>query len=773
MSFVSGAVVSTGGSYAPASGTNTCLVWVNSTTGAGVRTASAQDFGGSSMSEVSLSEFSIDLTGSGDPAINSSYLFNPGTTSNALTLTWTGSVFNQNSYAFTIDNVDSITSEDGDTYTASTNPSLTYNAVSGDTVVYVRHHARGGAATSWTAPTGFTQRANMHLVTSPARRSCAVWTKEVTTTETGATVQATESASGDGVHNVFVVKGATVDTSVNASLETLSITANRSFVLASNIATLTNTVNNYQTVGSVEDFGAGGTNVSSVTYRDETQEVVTIRNGSASMDVYPYSATNDYTVSATKTINLTFDGSDCEGVCDMGQGEFATCSEDGGRYQVNIYDWPNAAGTTATSKQEFTLAANGVDNNSGSEGIAYDRQNSIFYIVGEGEQGSTDREFFKLLRPGVNGRLGDTSTSYAYNDADDGDGWSLDDYISQDWDPEVAFASYGATGATFDLSGLDFDHASGDLLFASDTGQMVLQVNPDDGSVTAERSVSGQTQTEGVCVLPDGRLMIMGEPAQYQVYEVISSTEISATTETLTIGTFNATIEITTIINISATLETLSITTNQATIQALVDNNISATIESLAINTFNSNVENLTNTEISATLEVLNLTTYQAIIQAGVNVNVNATLETISINTFNTNVDALVNTNINTTIESLAITTYNSNVDHSIDIDISATLETLSIIAYNADIELGSSFNISASLEALSIIMHGAQVQALVSVEVSATIETLTINTFNAGISDGKFWQDESLQQANWTIESEAESPPIWTDKAQNNTEWN
>lgn len=540
MSFVSGAVTAPSGSYAPASGTSTMLFWVNGSTGAGTRTASAQDFGGSSMSEVSNSEFSIDLTGGGDPAINSSYLVNPGTTSQALTLSWTGTVFNQNGYAFTVDNVDSVASTSGATYTASTNPSLTYDAENGDTVVYVRHHARGGAATSWTDPTGFTQRANIHLVTSPARRSMSVWTKDVTTTETGATVQATESASGDGCHSVFVIKAASADTEVTMTSATMDLNPFKMFVLSSNIASLINTVDNYEGIGSVDNFGGGGSNTSDVTYRDETDEVITIRNGSATADVYPYSLTGDYTGAATKTITLNFDGSDCEGICDMGGGEFATCSEDGGRYQFNIYDWPTALGTTATSKQEFTIAANAANNNSGPEGIAYDRANKIFYIVGEGEESSTDREFFKVLRPGVDGRFGDTSTSYAYNDADDADGWSLDDYISQDWDPEVEFASYGATGAQFDLSSIDFDHDSGDVLIASDTGQMVLQVNPDDGSVTAERSVSGQTQTEGVCVLPNGQLMIMGESDEYQVYESIQT--INMTLATMTLQAYNVTI---------------------------------------------------------------------------------------------------------------------------------------------------------------------------------------------------------------------------------------
>ncbi len=539
MPFVSGAITASGGNYTPASGTDTMLVVVSGSTGAGLSTASSQDFGGSAMSEVNNSEFSVDLTGSGDPAISSSYLINPGTTSQAFTLSWTGTRFTQNNYAFTVSGVNSVTGESGATYTSSTNPSLTYSAENGDTVVYVRHHARGGGAISWTSdPAGFTRQESINLVTSPARRTFAIWTRDVTSTLTNETAQAVESAAGDGEHSIFVIKAASDDVTANMTLETISIDSFNMFVLASNIASLINTVDNYELVGSgVSNFGAGGSNTSDATYRDETDELITIRNGSATADVYDLGSYG----TATKTITLNFDGSDCEGICDMGGGEFATCSEDGGRYQFNIYDWPSDVGTTATSKQEFTIAANAADNNSGPEGICFDRANQIFYIVGEGEETSTDREFFKVLRPGVLGRFGDTSTSYAYNDADDGDGWSLDDYISQPWDPETAFSSYGATGATFDLSSIDFDHDSGNVLIASHTGQKVLQVDVTDGSVVAEIDNTDLTQMEGVAILPDGNLMMMGEADEYQIFESI--TTINMTTATMTIQGYNMTIE--------------------------------------------------------------------------------------------------------------------------------------------------------------------------------------------------------------------------------------
>jgi len=683
MSFVSGSTTASGSAYAPASGTDTVLVWVNGASGAGSATGSAQDFGGTSMSEVTNNDQTVDLAGNGDPSGNASYLVSPGTTSQTLSITWSVSRSSQNGYAFTVDGVDSVASTDGNNYTADASPSLTYSAENGDTVVYWRNHARGGGAISWTDPTSFTRRASLDLITSPARRTIAIWTRDVTTTLSGVSVSATESASGDGVHGVFVLKAASADTSVNATTDAVVLAKNNPFVLASNIASLINTVDNYVAQGSVGNFAAGGTNTSDATYRDETDELVTIRNGGATADVY------DLGVYGTlvKTITLNFDGSDCEGICDMGGGEFATCSEDGGRYQVNIYDWPSDVGTTANSKQELTLAAPGTDNNSGAEGVCYDRKNKIFYVVGEGEQTSTDREFFKVLRPGVEGRSGDTTTSYAYNDADDGDGWSFDDYVTQPWDPEVEFASYGATGAAFDLSSIDFDHASDNIVIASDTGQKALQVDVTDGSVVAEIDITSLSQMEGVAILPDGEIMFMGEADEYQIFESVLN--ISASTDTIALATFSATVQVSTPTNITATLDTVALAELPATVEALVNLEVTATLDTISLADFNATVEALTNTNVTATLDAVVLASSAA------------------------TVEALTNTNV------------------------SATLDTISLAGINPVVQFGDDVSFTASLDTISISPLAASVEALVNLEVSATVDNVALQGYSASIGTG------------------------------------
>jgi uncharacterized protein YjiK/type III secretory pathway component EscR len=728
MPFISGAITASGGSYTPASGTDTMLVVVSGSTGSGLSTASSQDFGGSPMSEVNNSEFSIDLTGSGDPAISSSYLINPGTTSQAFTLSWTGTRFTQNNYAFTVSGVNSVTGESGSTYTSSTNPSLTYSAENGDTVVYVRHHARGGGAISWTSdPTGFTRQESINLVTSPARRTFAIWTRDVTSTLTNETAQAVESAAGDGDHGIFVIKAASPDVNAEPNLQTLSITSFKPFVLASNIASLINTINNYSAVGSVASFAGGGTNTSDATYRDETGELITIRNGSASADVY------DLGVYGTvkKTISLTFDGSDCEGICDMGLGEFATCSEDGGRYQFNIYDWPSDVGTAATSKQEFTIAPNGTDNNSGAEGICYDRKNKIFYIVGEGEQTSTSRRFFKVLRPGVNGRFGDTSTSYAYNDADDGDGWSLDDYISEPFDPEVAFSSYGASGATFDLSSIDFDHASDNVVITSDTGQEVLQVDPSDGTVIADLSVTSLSQMEGVAILPSGDMMLMGEADEYIIYE--AAIAISASFVPISIAIFNPAVEISSPLNVDATSESLSIAALNPAVEVLVDLAVAASLVAVAITPINPNAEVLTNTNINSPTQALSIQAFNPSVDVLTNLAVEATVESLAISLFNPSAEALINKEITATVENLSLAKFNPDANVSLDLSVTATLETIDLTAFNPSVLVD--LNITTNLVAMGLSAISPAFSQDIEYNITVTSGSLSVLSFDPVIT--------------------------------------
>jgi len=339
--------------------------------------------------------------------------------------------------------------------------------------------------------TGIDAPADISVVGGEFRIDGGSWTSSATTISNNSTVQLRQTTSDFG--------GA--KTTVTLTVGTIGVDWNTT---TSVLAKLDGLVENYTTSGNVLSFGHALTNTSGGTFKEDTGQVAIIRNGVRIVYLYDL---GDYD-NIIKTIDLTLDGTDTEGICDMGNGEFATCSEDGGRQQVNIYDWPT--GTTAASKQELTLGPTLGDTNSGPEGICYDRVNKTFYVCVEGEQTSTERAVLKFVRPT------NTTTDYTYTDPEL--------TVEVAFDAEVAFDSLGTSGATFDLSDMDFDNATGNLVFASHTGEAVVQVNKDTGAIISVLDVSndGFTQIEIVVILPNGEVMTGGEAFEYRIYEYVA-----------------------------------------------------------------------------------------------------------------------------------------------------------------------------------------------------------------------------------------------------------
>jgi len=449
-----------------------------------------------------------------------------------------------------------------------------------------------GTGTTWDlTDNGYTAEAGGQWTNSTAT-AAHMATKAITSQSLG---QLTTLTSGlptfkTGTMGIMMLGPASSDVLVTPDTATMALTAFETFVLAPNIASLINTVDNYSAVGAVDSFGNAGTNTSGATFKDDTQELATIHNNARTVDLYDL---GDYTSAPNKVIDLTLDGVDVEDIVDMGKGEFATCSEDGGRQQADIYDWP--AGTTAGSKQELTLGPILGATNSGPEGIAYNRATKTFYVCIEGADAAVNRAILKFQRPentttdytyshigshdGANNAAvltdttritpwdvnqlvgmtitnqtdGSTSTITSNtattvtgvlsggtdNDWDIGDDYLIGDgflIVEEPFDAEVAFASLGATGALWDLSGLDFDHASGNLVVCSHTGEEIAQFDAVDGTIIATKSNTDLNQMEFIAILPDGEYMMGGEPDEFQIFEsvlVISANDLTQCQESL------------------------------------------------------------------------------------------------------------------------------------------------------------------------------------------------------------------------------------------------
>jgi hypothetical protein len=156
----------------------------------------------------------VNLAGGGDPFGMLATLVNPGTSSQTIGLTWSGTPTAETGFAFTMSGVDQTTPiypTNGNvsaTYTTDTNPALTYDNPANSVIVYWKLHRQASTPPSFTLPTGFTERFSGVLITSPADITCKIWTMDQAGAQTGATVSSSMGASVGGVHGVLVFQPA-------------------------------------------------------------------------------------------------------------------------------------------------------------------------------------------------------------------------------------------------------------------------------------------------------------------------------------------------------------------------------------------------------------------------------------------------------------------------------------------------------------------------------------------------------------------------------------
>jgi len=275
-------------------------------------------------------------------------------------------------------------------------------------------------------------------------------------------------------------------------------------------------VENFVANGGITLLGSTTTNSSGAAFIRETDKVWIIHNGTAYIDEYESSDL----LTPIRQIDLTTTLYDTEGICWMGYNstddayEFATCSENGGVYiveivQITLAQLVSASPFSVGAIQTLTIAPAGTNTNSGAEGLAYDRYNNVFYVVGEGEETSTSRKFYRFVRP--TNRV----TDYTYTDAEL--------TVTEPFDPEVTLPAYNAlwvSGAVFDLSDVFFHEGTGTVLITSHQGDMVIQVDPSDGTVLSEFSIAG-LQWEGITMVGD-RCILIEEPRSFQLLDYVA-----------------------------------------------------------------------------------------------------------------------------------------------------------------------------------------------------------------------------------------------------------
>lgn len=440
------------------------------------------------------------------------------------------------------------------------------------------HVASSGTATTWNLAVNGYSPNGLGPWSNSTRLQAFVGGKAVATTSNGVTTTFTsgvpaedtvtmaimflpapvthdaDAESTDIVITSFnpIVKSGLVGEFIFPTTASIQVTPYKASVLAGppEFPGLVGSLSSYTLVGSGVSTFPIGNNASGAGYNHETQKVYIVRNNTAEVHEY---AEGDYSV-AIRIITSNTSFKDTEGVTYLGNDRYGLAIENGGRYVQSIHTFPD--GVTSINvgpDQELTLAAIGVDNNSGLEGNTVNLNTGQCYGVGEGEQGSTDRKFFTWNLP-VDG-----NTDYSYTDAEL--------TVTEPFVAETAFAALGS-GGTFDLSGCSFDHTNDTVLICSHRGRKIIQIDPTTGTVLSELDVPDLSQMEGVQILANGIIMAMGEANEYQIFEPnLSPGEVLPPVKNIVITAYNATVSSASLTPpVDATLASITITTYRAVV---------------------------------------------------------------------------------------------------------------------------------------------------------------------------------------------------------------
>ena len=185
--------------------------------------------------------------------------------------------------------------------------------------------------------------------------------------------------------------------------------------------------------------------------------------------------------------------SDTEGVAYAGPGQLIIADER--KQTVALANIDKGTRTLVKSElAQITLNTNG-EGNKGFEGIAVDHENKTVYAVRE-------RDPMRLLT--IDGLL-DAKRNISINDPLDLSRYSFDD-----------------------LSGLHFDHHSGNLLVLSDESKLITEINAQGDTVSfmdLEAGFNGLSssvpQAEGITMDDEGNLYIVSEPNLIYRYQRI------------------------------------------------------------------------------------------------------------------------------------------------------------------------------------------------------------------------------------------------------------
>jgi len=235
----------------------------------------------------------------------------------------------------------------------------------------------------------------------------------------------------------------------------------------------------------------GVNNLSGIAYSGETNLLYGVLNFPASI------LEIDLDGNLVRTITLTnFD--DTEGIVHIGGNQFAV-TEERNRRIVFVTIGSNTTNVNFPGNGFVTFNDSGTGDNFGFEGLAYDASNDVLYIGREGDSDNnntgTEPKVYELSNP--LGQIGNTVN------------------------PVEAFTNLPSCN-NFDIGGLAFTSA-GTLLLMSDNCSTIWELDAASGNELSSKSITGFIQPEGITVLNDNEIWVVGEQDQIAQYVIPGS----------------------------------------------------------------------------------------------------------------------------------------------------------------------------------------------------------------------------------------------------------
>ncbi len=222
--------------------------------------------------------------------------------------------------------------------------------------------------------------------------------------------------------------------------------------------------------------------LSGVTYNYDSNTLYTIINGVESI--------RELDLNGNEIRNITLTGFvDTEGIVYLGNDEFAIIEEQFGRVIfLTIPDSPNSITINYPGSTEYIQLSGNFSGNVGLEGITYDKENDLLYLIKE----KNPMAIYTISNPvSLKGTVVAPLSLF---------------------DLEQKASTYPSSLGFTDVSGLDFT-SRGSLLILSDEGKSVVEVDPLTGRLLSYQDLitNNMTQPEGIAMINNDEFIIVGE----------------------------------------------------------------------------------------------------------------------------------------------------------------------------------------------------------------------------------------------------------------------